>query len=212
MIVHFTYKNVIRLILISFCLILSVTTKMAFANSSDSLRFKIFLPAIELGYAGYQSDELSGGLVVKTCIEYRLKYENAAFFRLNYDNRNASYSINPELFETNVLEGGLQFSDALIGVGYRYGERKIQLFGLAQGGVSFYKVPNFSIENNEVILRNIRSHAVLSRVSLGVEYYLADNAALVFEGFQSFVIEQKDFWASGQNFWGFSIGVTTTLF
>lgn len=177
----------------------------------DGIRYHIFLPALELGYVDYGSENLSGGIIVKTAIEYRLKTKNALFFRINYDNRKADYSLNPTGLN-NIIEGKVQFDDLIGGLGYRFGKNKLQFVALLQGGVSFYNFPNFELNNNVLSLRNRNKNVPISRATLGLEYYLDANSAITLEVFQSQFWNKEDFWQNNQGSWGIALGVTATLY
>jgi hypothetical protein len=192
---------------------LLVACFISFASLAQDtgIRSKIFLPSLEIGYVGYSAKALSPGIMIKTAIEYRFKTQNAAFIRLNYDTRDAEFKIVPNGL-TNVIEGKLKFSDLVTGIGYRRGSKKVQFIGLLQGGISFYNVPSFETQNNVLLLRNTNKNTPVSRVTLGVEYYLDANSAITLEFFQSQVWGEDELWADSNSAWGVSLGVTATLY
>ena len=180
-------------------------------QNKKGLRYRIFLPSLEIGYVDYSSNELSGGIMVKTAIEYRLKTQDSFYFRLNYDNRQAKYKIAPTGL-TNVIEGKVSFSDLIGGAGYRFGKDKLQWIVLLQGGVSFYSVPEFELNGGVLNLRNAGKNVPISRLTIGLEYYLDSNSAITLELLQSQFWNQEDFWKDNQSAWGISLGVTATLY
>ncbi|OJJ15312.1 hypothetical protein BKI52_38500 [marine bacterium AO1-C] len=196
-------------------LLLLCTVFYGFGQDNDpdkkGIRYRIFLPSLEIGYVGYSSQELSGGVMVKTAIEYRLKTQDSFYFRLNYDNRRATYKIQPTGL-TNVIEGKVNFSDLIGGVGYRFGKDKLQWIVLLQGGVSFYDVPEFELAGTVLNLRNKGKNVPISRLTIGLEYYLDSNSAITLELLQSQFWNQEDFWQDNQSAWGISLGVTATLY
>ena len=160
---------------------------------------------------GYSAQELSGGIMIKTAIEYRLKTQDSFYFRLNYDNRKATYNIQP-VGLTNVIEGKVNFSDLIGEVGYRFGKDKLQWIVLLQGGVSFYDVPEFELNGSVLNLKNRGKNVPISRLTIGLEYYLDSNSAITLELLQSQFWNQEDFWKDNQSAWGISLGVTATLY
>lgn len=174
------------------------------------IRYKIFLPSLEVGYVTYGAAELGGGVMIKTAIEYRLKTKNSLYFRLNYDNRDAKYKVQPTGL-TNVIEGKVQFSDLIGGIGYRFG-KDVQFIALLQAGTSFYTIPSFELVNNVLSLRNLNRNVPISRVTLGVEFYLDNNSAITLEVLQSQFWNKEDFWKDNQSAWGISLGFTATLY
>lgn len=180
-------------------------------KTKNGIRYRIFLPSLEIGYVGYSAQELSGGIMIKTAIEYRLKTQDSFYFRLNYDNRKATYNIQPTGL-TNVIEGKVNFSDLIGGVGYRFGKDKLQWIILLQGGVSFYDVPEFELNGSVLNLKNRGKNVPISRFTIGLEYYLDSNSAITLELLQSQFWNQEDFWKDNQSAWGISLGVTATLY
>lgn len=61
----------------------SACLKAQHKNDTISDWDRTFMPAIQMGYVNQATNELSGGLMVQTSIEYR--HESNIVFRLNYD-------------------------------------------------------------------------------------------------------------------------------
>ncbi|WKN43065.1 hypothetical protein [Tunicatimonas pelagia] len=96
-----------KCMVLTFCSLLSW---LGYSQSEDdqaatSLREQIFLPALEIGYLYNGAQSLSGGLLVKTSIEYRLKNNNDVFFRLNYDTYDTKYKLENINGLTNIING-----------------------------------------------------------------------------------------------------------
>lgn len=172
---------------------------------------QIFLPSVEIGYVGYNSDNLTGGILVKTSIEYRFRNNNDLFLRVNYDNRDAVYRLESSDF-TNVLEGSVRFTDFLGGIGYRFGDKDVRVFILAQAGITTYDFPNLEVNNNSLSVTNEKDNLFITRATLGIEYYLAERTAISIEFLQSQVWENEDFWDDKTGSWGVSFGVIAALF
>lgn len=197
-------------ILLLLCICLSVQT---FAQEKKKSKFgsNIFLPSLEIGYIDNNSELLTGGILMKTSLEYRWRNNNDFFFRLNYDNNDADYSIT-QTGISNVLESKARFSDLLGGLGYRFGERDFRLFLLAQGGWKFYNFPVLEQVNNTFTLKESSQTITMTRFTLGLEYYFDEKSAFTFEVIQSSVLDKVDFWADKTGSWGFAVGFITSLF
>jgi len=180
-------------------------------ENENSFGRQIFLPSLEIGYIINNAEMLSGGLLVKTSIEYRYKNNNDLFLRLNYDNSDANYKMQTDNF-SNVLEGKARFSDLLLGFGYRFGDRKVRFFLLAQAGLKFYNFPTLEQNNNNFSLRDVSRDLWMSRITLGAEYYFDEKSAFTLEILQSSIWENKDFWQDKTGSWGIAVGFITSLF
>lgn len=191
-------------------------TDKALKDKEINAESKVFLPSLEMGYISYASRSLRPGLLIKTSVEYRFRLQNAAFFRLNFDNRDARYAFDldqlpglPSL--TNVVEGTARFTDLIFGPGYRWGEKSVQLFGLVQYGMTFYTVPKADIHKNNILLRDESTSSPILRSTLGLEYYLDMNTAITLEFMHLLFFGDSDFWQSSPHAAGISIGVTTAF-
>lgn len=171
----------------------------------------IFLPSVEVGYLHNRAPELSGGLLMKTSIEGRWRNNNDVFMRLNYDNSDAQYSVVPTA-SLSAVEGKTRFSDALAGLGYRFGDSKWRMFLLAQVGFRFYNYPVFEQTSTGLLFKDIGGRATATRATLGFEYYFDEKSALTVEIMEAHVWNSVDFWQANGAAWGFSVGVITSLF
>lgn len=186
--------------------------KFTYAQSDSVSTFlsKLYFP-FDFGYTIAKQKSVPNGGIIKTGLEYRINKEKGLFIRFNFNNRNNKFQISENL-STNVIEGQLKFDDYVIGLGYRIGEKKIKGFGLCQAGISMYSFPSIiGISNNYKIKENQATTPVFKQ-TLGLEYYVAKNAAMTIETLYIFQTSNSAFWNKSFSSFGISIGLTTTLF
>ena len=179
----------------------------------NSIDERIFSSYLELGYAGEMSEELEGGRLIKSAFELRLKGSNHLFFRANYDEYSSSY--RTELLESPklILDNHANQSDAIFGLGYRFGKHNYRLFVLGQAGLKFYSMPAILSEVKPEVLYMEEGFSIpTSRLTMGIEYYLDSSFALSLEIFQNSVWEKKDYWKNRFASIGISIGLQGTFF
>ena len=179
------------------------TTKTTFLS-------KLYFP-FDFGYTISNQLTISNGGSVKTGIEYRLKNNNGLFVRFNFDNRNNNYKIS-EKSSTNIIEGEIKFNDYVLGLGYRIGKKKIKLFGLSQAGISMYNFPSIIGVSTCFKIKENQASTSVFKTTLGLEYYVAKNAALTIETVYILQTTNSTFWHKSLSTFGISIGLTTTLF
>lgn len=172
----------------------------------------IFLPAIEMGYLHNNAASLSGGLLIKTSLEYRIKTNQAPFLRLNYDTYEARYNLKKPNDFTNILEGNVSFSNLLLGVGYRFGSPKIRFLVLAQSGIKLYDYPNTILNKDEVVIEQKSQLEALSRITVGIEYYITPKSAFSIDVLYNQTWSKDYFWKDQGGAVGISIGFITALF
>ena len=172
---------------------------------------QIFLPSIEMGYAGSSASALSGGLITKTSIEFRLRNNNDIFARINYDIINSEYTLE-NVNTTNIIKGKASFNDLLAGIGYRFGDEKFRCFLMVQPGVRLYNYPIALQQGNEITIDQSGNNIFMTRATVGLEYYFDAKTAISFDVFQNQIWEARDFWNDRGDSYGLSIGVITSLF
>ena len=200
--------------IIAFIFILQTVQVVSQTDSTDEAAFgrQIFLPSIEVGYIFQLSDDLSGGIIMKTSIEYRLRNNNDVFFRLNYDNYSSEYQLSSSTNPADILEGTTVFSDILLGGGYRFGDRKHRFFLMAQPGIKLYDYPIATFKNNSIQITKKREEIFTTRFSLGYEYYFNEKSAVNFDLIHNQVWDNSFFWSDSGVALGFSVGFITSLF
>ena len=171
---------------------------------------RAFMPAIQMGYVTHGPDQLSGGLMVQTSLEYR-DISNFVF-RVNYDdfqsNMELPYLVNPDL----TFTGKLSFFEFIGGIGYRAIEGKHNFTGYIQGGIRNYGFPLITTDSLQANLDfDSRSIGVM-RYSLGYEYALAPKLFLTIESLFSHTLSSKDFWTENRWSYGATLGLSAPLF
>jgi hypothetical protein len=201
------WKNLTIVILISFY---STLLKAQDKNDTISDWDRTFMPAIQMGYVGYGTDQLSGGLMSQTSIEYR--HESNFVLRINYDNLNSKmnikYPVDPDL----TFTGKVSFSDIIGGIGYRDRDGKHNFTGYIEGGIRNYGYPGFSTDGTQVNLDFDSRNIGIMRYTLGYEFAVAPKLFLTLETIISHTLESKDFWIDNRWSYGFTLGISAPLF
>ena len=197
---------------ILFILFLSIQATVMGQNKEESTNDleRTFMPQFQLGYVLHETQDLSGGLMTQTSIEYR-DITNLVF-RVNFDVFNSSMNLDYPLNDSTSFKGKTTFSDLIGGIGYRLPLKKHNITGYVQSGVRFYGYPEFSLENNLVSINLSRNYLGVMRYTLGYEYALAPKLFLSFEFFSSHVFKRQDFWSDNIWSYGLTFGVTSPLF
>lgn len=181
-------------------------------TSTDSLNDleRTFMPQFQLGYVFNETQNLSGGLMTQTSIEYR-DVSNFVL-RINYDVFNTSMNLEYPLNDSTRFAGKTTFSDFIGGIGYRVPMKRHNLTGYVQSGVRTYGYPIFTLENNQVSIDFGRKNLGVMRYTLGYEFELTSKLFLSLEFFSSHVFRAQDFW--NDNIWAYGItfGITSPLF
>jgi hypothetical protein len=178
-------------------------------QSNNDLK-RTFMPQFQLGYALNKTQDLSGGLITQTSIEYR--DTTNLVLRINFDLFNSNMTLNYPLNDSTSFTGKTSFTDLIGGIGYRVLLKKHNITGYIQSGVRFYGYPEFNLENNQISIDLSRKNLGVMRYTLGYEYALTTKLFFSIELFSSHVFEPRDFW--NNNVWshGLTIGVTSPLF
>ncbi len=83
------------------------------------------MPAIQMGYVEHGTDQLSGGLMIQTSIEFR--HKSNFVLRINYDDFDSKmkieYPVNPDF----TFSWRMSFFVLICGIGYRYRDGKHNL-------------------------------------------------------------------------------------
>ncbi|MEM8889625.1 MAG: hypothetical protein AAGD28_16745 [Bacteroidota bacterium] len=200
------------------CLLIHGFLSISLYAQGDSLQWnsmdeRIFSSYLELGYVGEISEQLEGGRLIKSAFEFRLRGSNHLFFRANYDEYSSSYRTDLLDKPKIVLDNHANISDAILGLGYRFGKNNYRLFMLGQAGLKFYSLPAILSEvKPEVLYMEDGFSIPTSRLTVGIEYYLDSSFALSLEIFQNSVWEKKDYWKNRFASFGISIGLQGTFF
>ena len=178
---------------------------------SNNFWSRVFLPSIDVGYQFPNSELIGGSIRIGTSIEYRARNNNDFFLRLNYDTYGATYTLANNNNTTNNIEGTVQFTDIVVGPGYRFGDNTFRLMFSAMAGTKRYDFPFATLDGQQITIRS-ESKSTFTTIFLStVEYYLDEKSALTFSLYQNHVWRKVDFWEDGGSAVGFSIGFITSL-
>lgn len=131
----------------------------ASSESEPSFWEKVYMP-IEMG-AGYRiNNREQGAYQLVTSLEYRPNREKGVFFVAEYDEHTHAYK-DVDQTETNVVKGDVQYTDVLLGAGWRQKVGgPINVSSLAQIGATYSNLKHMAMTD-------------------GTNYYLTDNDATV---------------------------------
>jgi hypothetical protein len=201
------WKNLTIVILIFFY---STILKAQHKNDTISDWDRTFMPSIQMGYVGHGTDQLSGGLMTQTSIEYR--HESNFVLRINYDNLNSKmnikYPVDPDL----TFTGKVSFSDIIGGIGYRDRDGKHNFTGYVEGGIRNYGYPVITTDSIQANLDYDSRNIGIMRYTLGYEFALAPKLFLTLETLISHTLESNDFWIDNRWSYGFTLGISAPLF
>ena len=168
------------------------------------------MPAIQMGYVAHSTNQLSGGSMVQTALEYR-DISNFVF-RINYDDFNSKinqeFPLNPDL----TFTGKTSFTELIGGIGYRAKEGKHNLTVYLQSGMRNYGYPVFTTDSLQANFDYDSRQVGILRYSLGYEYALAPKLFLVIETLASHALKPKDYWADNRWSYGVTIGLSAPIF
>lgn len=171
---------------------------------------RTFMPAIQMGYVFHGTDQLSGGLMTQTSLEYR-DISNIVI-RLNYDdlrsNMELPYPVNPDL----TFTGRVSLFELIGGIGYRAIEGKHNFTGYIQGGIRNYGFPIFMGDSLQTNLDFDSRSIGIMRYSLGYEFALAPKLFLTIETLISHTLKAKDYWTENRWSYGITLGLSAPLF
>ncbi len=177
-----------------------------FEKPSDA----IYVTGLEFGVVQASESNFSEGLMFKWCSEYRFKRYSSPFIRLNIDTYDMDYVFNNK--SSYELTGKTQFIDFIIGGGYRLGKRNIKLLISSQVGASMFAYPGLKSESNPLVIEEGYMTSLVTRLTVGVEYYLDPRLALSFEIFSNTLHSNTGAWSNTMNVSGFTIGFTSVIF
>ena len=168
------------------------------------------MPAIQMGYVAHGTEELSGGLMTQTSVEYR-DISNL-IFRINYDGFNSKMNLKYPINPNTSFTGRTSFSELIGGIGYRQQLNKHNITAYIQAGSRFYGFPVFEGDSSQINLDfNSRNIGVI-RYSIGYEYEIVPKLFLTVEALAGHVLKSKDFWTDNRWYYGLTIGLSAPLF
>jgi len=188
----------------------SSSLKAQHKNDTISDWDRTFMPALQMGYVGHGTDQLSGGLMIQTSIEYR--HESNFVIRVNYDDFNSNmqlgYPVNPNLTYT----GRMSFFELIGGIGYRDRDGKHNFTAYIQGGMRNYGLPIFTTDSVQANLDFDSRNIGIMRYTLGYEFALAPKLFLTLETLISHTFKPKDYWIENRWAYGITLGISAPLF
>jgi hypothetical protein len=199
-----------QILLLGLMLGFSFSVKAQHKNDTISDWDRTFMPALQMGYVGHGTDQLSGGLMIQTSIEYR--HKSNFVLRINYDDfdskMNIKYPLNPDL----TFTGRMSFFELIGGIGYRDRDGKHNFTGYIEGGMRNYGYPVFTTDSLQANLDFDSRNIGIIRYTLGYEFALAPKLFLTLETLVSHTLQSKDFWADNRWSYGFTLGISAPLF
>jgi hypothetical protein len=206
-------KKIFQIILLTIsCLGFTVSGFSQEGETTDEVYTQLFNTYFEVGYIFENTNALGNGLLFKTGFEYRPTSTNSYFIRLNYDTYDAIYDLQILQDISRPMSGDASFTDAILGVGYRWGNQKIRFLGLIQGGLKFYNYPTLIEEDNFRFISLDDRLNWMTRVTVGMEYYFDESFAFSIDLFQNQVWQRQDFWSDHAGAWGFTFGLIGSFF
>jgi hypothetical protein len=181
---------------------------------AQSITSKIYFPGlIGLNFSLPQKNiQYKNAIILNTGAEYRPKEGCAFFYRFNYDGVSAKYKEDVAgMGLGNVINGTVQHTYFVLGTGYRIKHGHMGYTLLFQPGLGIHNFDKVSGDANGYTVSQVSAHKFTIKYSSGLEYYLAEHFALVFEP----AVYQTNF-KSGNSLnssqIALNIGFTTTLF
>ncbi|NET35712.1 MAG: hypothetical protein F6K19_27415 [Cyanothece sp. SIO1E1] len=192
-------------LMLAFPFIVNGQTQNEVKNDNE----RTFMPTLQLGYVAHGTNELAGGLMTQTSIEYR---DISSFiFRINYDVFNSSMNLEYPVDSTVSFTGRTTFSEVIIGIGYRQQLQKHNITAYIQPGIRFYGYPDFTVASNQINLDYDSRNLGMIRYSIGYEYEITPKLFIVIEGLLGHTFAARDFWVDNRWSYGATVGISAPL-
>lgn len=172
---------------------------------------RLFLSSVDVGYQVQNADLISNSVRIGTSIEYRIRNNNDFFIRMNYDTYGSAYVLSNGNNTTNTIEGTVQFTDVVSGIGYRLGDNTFRMMISVMPGIKLYEFPTAVTEGQRIIVRQESKTTFTSIFLVTLEYYVDQKSALTFSIYQNQVWKSVDFWQNDGSAFGVSLGFITSL-
>jgi hypothetical protein len=197
-----------------YALLVIAALAVSFCTRAQSITSKIYFPGL-IGLSmplSQKNIQLNNAFILNTGAEYRPKEENALFYRFNYDADSKKYRKNiAGVVPGNVVDGTAHQSYFMMGAGYRLRYQRIGYYFLLQPGLVTHTFDKVSGNAGDFTIRQIKVGNFSVKYSVGIEYYLAQHFALIFEP----AVYQNSFKSNSSynpSQVSINIGFTTTLF
>lgn len=165
------------------------------------------MPALQLGYINHNSNLISSGLVIQTSLEYRAK--SNFLFRINYDDFSGRINVNDA--NNNHYIAKVPLSELISGIGYRLKANRHNYFVIIQSGIRFYELPTIENLNGTIEINQTGELIAPMRYTIGYEYEFMEKVFFNVEGFMGHFVKTKDYWTNDKPFYGFTMGISTTI-
>lgn len=201
-------KTALLSILLAFLFTLEGLTQETKGEYSDLER--TFMPAVQMGYVAHGTEELAGGLMIQTSVEYR---DISNFIlRINFDDFNSNINVPYPINDNASYTGRTSFSELIGGIGYRQELGKHNITTYVQPGFRFYGFPVFEVDGNQVNLDFDSRRIGMIRYSVGYEYLIAPKLFLTIEALASHVLKSEDFWEDNRWSYGITMGISAPIY
>lgn len=130
---------------------------------------------------------------------------------MNYDTYGSAYVLSNGNNTTNTIEGTVQFTDVVSGIGYRLGDNTFRMMISVMPGIKLYEFPTAVTEGQRIIVRQESKTTFTSIFLVTLEYYVDQKSALTFSIYQNQVWKSVDFWQNDGSAFGVSLGFITSL-
>ena len=155
---------------------------------------------------------LRGGFAINAGVEFRPKYVNSIFFRLDLDILSNGYTSYVQNLPTHIIQGKLSSDFILTGVGYRQKISNWAIYAEELPGLGMRSYDRATIYSNGVIITRATNDSFASKSALGVEYYIKQHFDIFFEPSYYKFFTRQGFSSSRSQLMGFTIGVATARF
>jgi hypothetical protein len=208
-----------KIILLFFC-ILAAARVFAISNtdtthtSLNTLGSKFYFPnSIGLSVPFRSSHtSLRGGFAINAGVEFRPKYMNAFFYRLDLDILSNNYTSYVHNLPTNIIQGKLSSDFILTGVGYRKKLNRWAIYAEELPGLGMRSYDKATINTNGVIINRATNDSFASKSSVGLEYYIKKHFDAFFEPSYYKFFSRQGFNSSRSQLMGFTMGIATARF
>jgi hypothetical protein len=191
------------------CIIILIVSVKGF--SQDDFWSRIFFPNTYGINFPINNSVMNKGSIISNGLEYRFGVSKPLFIRFSLDNYSTIYTIQSNN-ETNAIESDLKMTGYYFGSGYRSEKKPLRFIALLQTGFTIYKYPSVKNINQDYKVSFNTKKSFTTRITLGIEYYINYNFALIAEIYHIYMPNESIFWNNNFQSMGIKFGITTTLF
>jgi hypothetical protein len=196
-------KSILIVLIVVFCNGSLISQNKFFSNLYFPNSYGLCMP--------FNYNYLRNSAVLSNEFEYRFENKTPIFIRFSIDNSTYQYEI-PINNRTNVLKSELKANSYYFGFGIKKKFEKYRFTGQLQIGELEFKYPIINTLNNNIEVDFLKDNCVGFKTCLGVEYYIFDDFAILFEAYYCISPSSSIFCKSTYQTVGIKFGITTTLF